>query len=185
MKLLDIQKKHDGKFIKYYEMKYLNKVGNEKIYEMVAMHDIKSVDDIGKVTSGLSIIAYTDDKILLLKEYRMAVHEEVINLCAGMIEPGESIEESARRELYEETGLEIEEITHVLPPVYAAVGISDVKTQVVFAKVKGTISDHSEEDESIVAGLYTKEEVMKLMETYNFSSKAQMAAFFFINDKLF
>ena len=39
----------------------------------------------------------------------------------GHIDPGETPEEAARRELKEETGLDLVEIRHVMPPAYSAV----------------------------------------------------------------
>lgn len=42
--------------------------------------------------------------ILLIRQYRYSVEQELLELPAGMIEPGESPEECARRELREETG---------------------------------------------------------------------------------
>lgn len=55
--------------------------------------------------SGVSIVAFHEDKMLLLREFRMGVNRFVYNLCAGMLNEGESIEECIQRELYEETGL--------------------------------------------------------------------------------
>ena len=42
------------------------------------------------------------------------------------------------------------------------------------------IEDHTSHNEDIKAGLYTKEEVKKLMETEEFSSRSQIAAYFFV-----
>ena len=104
----------------------------------------------------------------------------------GMIEEGESIEECINRELYEETGLMVKKIHTILPPSYAAVAISDVKTYIAFVEAEGEMADHTSENESIQAKFYEKEEVLELLETEEFSSRAQMAAFFFTkNDIIF
>jgi ADP-ribose pyrophosphatase len=42
--------------------------------------------------------------ILLVQQYRHSINRELLELPAGMIEPGETPEECARRELQEETG---------------------------------------------------------------------------------
>jgi len=177
--VLNFEKVKDGKYLKNYEITYLNKAGKEKKYEIVSRRDLSSVEDIGSAPSGVSIVATCDGKLLLLHEFRMGVNRMVFNLCAGMLEEGETIEECIRRELYEETGLELKRITKILPPSYAAVAISDVTTYIAFAEVSGTIGDNSSENEMIHAKLYSRDEVKKILETEAFSSRAQLAAYYF------
>ncbi len=179
MKLLRLQKVKDGKYLKNYELTYLNKKGKEKVYEIVSRNDIPDTESIGKRVSGVSIVAYCGDRMLLLREFRMGVNHDVYNLCAGMIEEGESIEECIQRELYEETGLQVKRILQILKPSFAAVAFSDVKTQIAFVEVEGAFEDHTSENEMIEAKFYTKEEVRELLETEEFSSRAQIAAYFF------
>lgn len=181
LKCVDFQKTKDGKFLKNYEITYVNKSGKEKRYEMVSRNHLDDVGQIGNKPSGVSIIATTKDhsKLLLLKEFRMGVNRFVINLCAGMIEENEEIEACISRELYEETGLHVEKIIKILKPSFAAVAISDVTTYIAFVEVSGQIEDHTSENEIIEAKLYTKQEVSELLETESFSSRAQMAAYYF------
>lgn len=179
MKLLSLNKVKDGRYLKNYELTYLNKAGKEKTYEIVSRKELKGPDDLGKQPSGLSIVAVCDGRLLLLEEFRMGINKRIYNLCAGMLEAGESIEECVKRELYEETGLTLKTITKVLPASYSAVAISDLKTYIVFAEVTGELEDHTSDNEEISPGLYTKEEVKELLETKEFSSRAQMAAYFF------
>ena len=101
------------------------------------------------------------------------------NLCAGMQEKGETIEECIRRELYEETGLFVKKVLKILPPSYSAVGFSDTKTYIAFVEAGGDFSDHTSDNEEISARFYSREEVKALLETQEFSSRSQKAAFFF------
>ena len=56
---------------------------------------------------GSGVIAVTeDDEILLVKQYRRPYDEVTLEIPAGKLNPGESPEENARRELSEETGYE-------------------------------------------------------------------------------
>ena len=137
MKFIKLEKVKDGKYLKNYEITYLNKAGKEKKYEMVSRKELADITDIGKRASGVSIVAFHEDKLLLLREFRMSVNKTIFNLCAGMIEEGESIEECISRELYEETGLSISNIRAILPPSYSAVGISDMKTYIAIVDVEG------------------------------------------------
>lgn len=180
MQLIDFKKVKDGKYLKNYEIEYRNKSGKVKKYEIVSRSEINSSEELGTKLSGVSIVALYEDKMLLLKEFRMAVNRKIYNLCAGMIENGETIEDVINRELHEETGLFVEEIIDILPPSYAAVGFSDVSTQIAIVKVNGNLTDaFLSANEEIEAGFYTKDEVSKLLLTEKFSSRAQGMAYFF------
>ncbi len=179
MEFVNMEKVRDGKYLKNYELTYINKAGKEKKYEIVSRKNLQTIDDIGREPSGVSIIATSGDKMLLLHEFRMGVNKTVYNLCAGMIEENESIEECIARELYEETGLKVKRIKVILPPSYAAVAISDTKTYIAFVEAEGIMEDHTSENEEITAAFYSKEEVRRLLETEEFSSRAQLAAYLF------
>ena len=58
MELLRLQKVKDGKYLKNYELTYLNKKGKEKVYEIVSRNEIPDVGSIGHRVSGVSIVAY-------------------------------------------------------------------------------------------------------------------------------
>ena len=179
LKIVKLEKKASGRYLKSYELTYLNKANKEKKYEIVSMQELEDINALGKEPSGVSIIATTEDKLLLLHEFRMGVNKMIYNLCAGMLEPDETIEECIERELYEETGLSIKRIIKLLPPSYAAVSITDTTTYIAFVEVTGEISDHSSDNEQIEAAFYSKDEIVKLLETEPFSSRAQLAAYFF------
>ena len=179
MQFIKFEKVRDGKYLKNYEITYQNKAGREKKYEIVSRRELSSIEDVGGAPSGVSIVATMNDKLLLLHEFRMGVNRSVYNLCAGMLEPKETIEDCIVRELYEETGLRVKNIKKILSPSYAAVAISDTTTYIAFVEAEGEISDNSSENEQIEARLYTREEVCELLEKEPFSSRAQMAAFYF------
>lgn len=179
MRLIDFKKVKDGKYLKNYELTYLNKSGKEKIFEIVSRRDLQSIEDLGGKPSGVSIVAIHEGKMLLLHEFRMGVNRKIYNLCAGMLEPDESIEQCIERELYEETGLKVKCIKKILPPSFAAVAISDVTTHIAFVETEGNFEDHTSDNEQIHAGFYSQEEVKHMLDTESFSSRAQMAAYFF------
>lgn len=180
MELINFQKVRDGKYLKNYELTYRNKVGKEKKYEIVSRKDLADASQLGSKVSGVSIVATCDDKLLLLHEFRMGVNRTIYNLCAGMLEESETIEECIARELYEETGLKLKTIKKLLPPSFSAVAISDITTYIAFVEVDDDrIEDHTSENEQIRADFYTKEQVKRLLDTEYFSSRAQMAAYFF------
>lgn len=62
----------------------------------------------------VSVIVFTqDEKILLVKQFRPTVNADTWELPSGHIDPGESAEEAARREVLEETGYKIDKLTFI------------------------------------------------------------------------
>lgn len=179
MKFLGMEKVRDGKYLKNYELSYENKAGKLKKFEIVSRKELSCPEDLGKRVSGVSIVAFRDDRMMLLKEFRLSINKEIFNLCAGMLEEGETIEECIARELYEETGLSIKRMIAVLPPSFSAVGFSDTKTYIAFVEAEGAFEDHTSDNEQIQARFYTRQEVKELLLTEEFSSRSQMAAYFF------
>lgn len=179
MKLLKFEKVRDSRYLKNYELTYLNRAGREKKYEIVSRRDLKDETELGTNPSGVSIVAYQGDKMLLLHEFRMGVNRSIYNLCAGMLEANETIEECIARELYEETGLKVSRIIDILHPSYAAVAISDTTTYIAFIEAEGEIESHASNNEEIDAKFYTKDQIKAMLETESFSSRAQVCAWFF------
>lgn len=180
MKLKQLNKIDGGKYLHRYELVYENRLGNEKRYEIVSRRAIHSPEELGNTSSGISMIVTMNHKLLLLKEFRMAINRPIYNLCAGMINPGETIEACAARELYEETGLEILEIKDILPASYSAVGISDIMTNIVYVEAQGNITaEHLSENEEIHAAFYSVDELEQMLQTEKFSSRSQLAAYQF------
>ena len=99
----------------------------------------------------------------------------------GHIEPGETPEQAARRELREETGLRLTAITHVLPPAACTVGIGDERTVCVFGTAEGTFRPSTDPMEEIESAWYSRAQVRALHETDLFGSWALAYSWMFAN----
>ena len=179
MEFLGMEKVRDGKYLKNYELSYRNKAGKLKKFEIVSRKELNSPNDLGEKPSGVSIVAFRDDRMMLLREFRLSINREIFNLCAGMLEENESIEACIERELFEETGLKVKRIIDILPPSFSAVGFSDTKTYIAFVEAEGEFEDHTSDNEQIQARFYSRSEIAQLLKTEDFSSRSQMAAWFF------
>lgn len=89
-----------------------------------------------------------DDHVLLVRQWRHAADQHLIELPAGLIDPGESVEETARRELREETGHEAGEVT-VLGTAYLSPGFTDEQSTFVLATGCTPIETERDPDEPI------------------------------------
>ena len=107
----------------------------------------------------------------------MGVNQWVWAFPAGLIDRNETAKQAAARELKEETGMDIVSVTDILNPSFSCTGVTDEKSYFVFCKVDGNIQECDFPDEDIKAGLYTKEEVRKLLETEVFSARTQAVCY--------
>ncbi len=177
MKLKGMKKVLEGKFITRYNLFYETVDHKEKVYEMISREsDMDTVEKlIEHKTDAVVVIVHSTDgsRILLNKEFRMAAGKWVYNFPAGLIDPGEIPEESAKRELKEETGLDLIEIKDVIPDSYSAVGFSNEKNVCVVGTATGEFAPSTSTFEEIEAGWFTKEEVRKLIRTEAFAARTQ------------
>lgn len=97
-----------------------------------------------------------NDQVVLIEQFRIgAMASEspwLLELVAGLLDTSERIEEVARRETYEEAGLEVQELVHVMD-YWVSPGASDEQVSLYCAKVDAThaggIHGLAEENEDI------------------------------------
>ena len=79
-------------------------------------------------------------RIVVTKEWREPLQDYEYGFPAGLIDDGETIEECAKRELKEETGLDITIVDNFLPTTYNSSGMSDESVRIIMAECTGTPS---------------------------------------------
>jgi ADP-ribose pyrophosphatase len=75
-------------------------------------------------------------RLVVIKEFRVPVGDYVYGFPAGLLEPGEDIGQTIRREVLEETGLEVVRIKRVSPPLYSTPGMTDETVALAFIDVR-------------------------------------------------
>jgi ADP-ribose pyrophosphatase len=93
--------------------------------------------------------------LVVIREFRVPVGGYLYGFPAGLMEEGESVEETARREMAEETGMEVVKVKRVAPPLYSSSGLTDESAALAFVDVRSTPAakpklDGSEELEPVL-----------------------------------
>ncbi|EHA6094417.1 NUDIX hydrolase [Staphylococcus pseudintermedius] len=139
---------------------------NETAYREVVKHN-----------GAVAICALTlDQQVILVKQYRKALEQELLEIPAGKLEPGEDRESAAMRELEEETGYKAKKLT-LIGEVYGTPGFSNEKISVYFADnlVEGKVN--LDEDEFVEKVLYSLDDVKKAVEARTIEDAKTFIAF--------
>lgn len=119
---------------------YKGKILNLRI-DTVELPDKKySKREIVEHPGSVAIIPITDDgEIILVKQYRKAVENSLLEIPAGKLEINEEPKETAIRELKEETGIIAENLEYICE-FYTSPGFSNEKIYLFIATglLKGT-----------------------------------------------
>ena len=165
---------------------YLDKEGNQK--DWVSAERPGNQNAVVVVAYVDQIVAIQDDpvehvvvrrnKLVVTKEYRIPIGGYEWGMCAGLIEPGMSIEETAVKELKEETGLDVVKFLRLPTPfIYNSPGLTSECCSYAFVEATGEISgDQLESSEDITVYLYDRDQVKDLMEKAQDDPKTMIGA---------
>jgi len=100
-----------------------------------------------------------DGKFVLVRQYRTAIGELLLEMVAGTLEPGELPEVAARREMEEESGYVVESIRR-LGVVVPCPGYSAERLHLFYARVgQQPGATRPDFDEQVSAVVMTREEI--------------------------
>ncbi len=121
-----------------------------EIVEHVPVAAIVPIDDNGEV--------------VLVRQYRLAAQEPLLEIPAGLIDEGEEIENAAERELQEETGYRAERLQH-LTGFFVSPGFCTEYVHVFLATGLIESNMDADEDEDLRVERTPLAEAVRLVET--------------------
>ena len=116
-----------GKYLALEKVTFTNSRGRTGVWECVnRLHTAGAAVIIPRLEPGGDFV--------LVRQFRPPAGRFMIEFPAGLIEPGESPEETAVRELYEETGYR-GKVDRVIPPSYNSPGMSGETVSMVLMTI--------------------------------------------------
>lgn len=203
MSIKNITTLADTKYLKLYDAEYINKSGKSRNWSIASRKNLDSLKNIyfngveDKIDAVIIIATHVDtathidkstdaaeDKLVVIKQFRVPLNDYVYEIPAGLIDSGEDFETTVRRELKEETGLDLLEIDYnkTKPKTYISTGMTDESVALVYCSCIGEVSkDYLEADEDIEVMLLSKEEAKILISS---NEKIDIKAFLAIQNFL-
>ena len=164
----------ETKFMGLYDIEYKNKQNTHRNWTVASRKNKAKLEEIylqnkeDKI-DAVVICAYhkTLKKIVLINQYRVPINKHIYELPAGLVDKGEEPEIAVKRELKEETGLDLISINKInsKEKLYLSPGMTDECVAFVYCLCDGEISDkYQEEDEDIKPLLISQEEAKDLLK---------------------
>jgi 8-oxo-dGTP pyrophosphatase MutT (NUDIX family) len=127
MKITEEKTLHSQKWTRLKEVKFLDTEGAEHSWTFIERTNNQKAVVIVPVTEESS-------SLILIRQFRVPFAREVVEFPAGLVDPGESPEETAIRELAEETGYR-GTIERIGPEVSTSAGITTETVTMVHMRV--------------------------------------------------
>lgn len=163
------------KYLSLYSADYINKKGDLRNWTIASRKNLETIESKffhggeDKIDAVVILANHVDEnKLVLIRQFRVPINNYILELPAGLIDGNEEIEEAVRRELKEETGLDLIEIDRegTKEKVYISAGMTDESVAFVKCTCNGTVSkENLEDDEDIEVVMVTKEEAKKLIDS--------------------
>ncbi len=142
---------------------YKGKVIQVKLDRIVEPGGVEASREVVEHRGSVVIIPrLPDGRVVLVRQYRYAARQQLWELVAGSMEPGESVMRAARRELQEETGYRARTLKRLFS-FYPSPGILTEQMHLVEARDL-TLSEASPEaDERIEVADFSRDQIEKLL----------------------
>ena len=171
MKITDCKKLTDARWINLFDVSYTDKTGRERNWQVVSRNRRpKCVSGKFDVPDAVLMIPFhtTEQKLVVLREYRVSLAGFQYEFPAGLMDDGETIQEASQRELMEETGLTLKRITGISPPLYNTAGLTDESVVIVHCECDGVPStDENQGTETIEVCLLSPADASRIMADAN------------------
>lgn len=130
----------DRDYVNLFEIRYSDRNGNERTWDFVSRQNPPKVETGAFDTVDAVIIVpwhVPSQKLVVIREFRLPLNDYQYGFPAGLVDAGETPEQSAARELGEETGLKMIGTRRTSPPVYVSSGLTDESIMMVYVDCEG------------------------------------------------
>lgn len=181
-KYTKIHQLSENRFLNLFKLDALTDSGRAFDYFFVSRRKADKIKLLTKDMNAEGVVIYAvlkDDpeKIVMIRQYRYPLGDYLYELPAGLIDEGEEPQQSAVREMKEETGLDFAVFNGgdkaYRRPFFMGAGFTDESCNAVFGYASGKIGcDKMEDTESIEVLFVDKQEAARILRKEKVSLRA-------------
>jgi len=159
VKIIDSKKITDLPHVNLIRVRYQDRNGRDKAWVYASRGNSSRPDAVVVVP-----FHEKENKLVLIREYRVPLHGVQYGFPAGLVDEGETIEGAGKRELMEETGLTVSKVMLQSPPVYSSSGLTDESISLLYVTCRGNPSTRlNEGSEEIEVLLVSRDDARELL----------------------
>jgi len=128
------------KWLNMYDVAYVDSAGRSRSWQTVSRAaEPKCISGKYNTPDAVVIVPFhtATAKLVVTREFRVPLADFEYGFPAGLMDIGETVEMTARRELLEETGLNLTRCIKISPPLYSSAGMTDESVAMVYAECDG------------------------------------------------
>lgn len=134
----------DARFINLYKLEYISPLGVKSAWE-IAQRTTKPKGQEVDAVIIVPLLKYPngDKKVVLVRQFRPPTGGVCVEFPAGLVDPNDTIESCALRELKEETGY-VGTIKKVSSVVWSDPGLTDANSKMVYVDIDMSLPENQE-----------------------------------------
>jgi ADP-ribose pyrophosphatase len=168
MKIKSVRKITDFRYLNLFSIQYTDQVNNEKQWIFASRSsDLNPLEKDYSRPDAVVIVPFHAEKRkwVVIKEFRLAIGGYQYGFPAGLVDKGESVDQAAGRELFEETGLSLTKIVRKSPAVFSSSGMTDESVCLLFVECEGEpCTKFNEPSEDIEVLLVSADQAARMIE---------------------
>lgn len=167
-----------ARWLNLFEVRYVARTGEDRSWQIASRQkEPKCVSGRYHRPDAVVIVPFhtASSKMVITREYRVPLNDYEYGFPAGLVDSGESVEQAARRELMEETGLSVSRFVKISPPIYSSAGMTDESVAMVYVECEGEPSTRANTDSELIEIVFVSpQEALDLLndKTLKFDAKA-------------
>ena len=168
-KLIETKQLTNLKFLNMFQSTFLMKNGKTRDYYFVSRRSLEQLGCKDKsFVDAIKVLPYfkKDGKIFVVinYEFRSPLNAYTYDLCAGLAEHQDDLEDDVKREIFEEVGAEVKSLEQVLKSGHTTAGLTDENISCYFAEIGAIGEQHLEETEDISRKIIALEDIPQFLQ---------------------
>ena len=154
MKLNNYRMLYQSEYLGLYDIGYTDRQGQRKTWTVVSRETAGPKCMTGSIAAPDAVVIVPfhreRNQLVVIREFRVALGDFQYGFPAGLVDPGESVQQAAERELAEETGLTVTRHLRQSPAVYRSSGLSDESVVMAYVDCCGKPSDAGNSSSEVI-----------------------------------